>query len=290
MWNSAPFKVFCTYYKGTDKIVFWAFISKIKLYMNIKKCTSAVIALTTLVTLTVAIPALASTTAPGRGAWGGHVGQGMHRGNKKNTKPGVFGTVSSISGNIITVTGKQGFGTNDAITTITFTVDATNAKIVKNNATGTISSIVVGDTIMAQGTLTGTNLEATTIRDGAIRGPNNGQLNPSAIVGNGQPVVAGVVSTISGSSITITNKSNMTYTVDVTNAKIMQNNVAGTISNIAVGDTIVAQGTVNGDLVSAAMIFVQAAPTNPAVTASSAQPHKGFFGAIGSFFSHIFGF
>ncbi len=52
--------------------------------------------------------------------------------------------------------------------TTTYTVDATNATITKNNVAGNISSIAVGDTIMAQGTLTGTNLVATTMRDGVM--------------------------------------------------------------------------------------------------------------------------
>ena len=83
-------------------------------------------------------------------------------------KPAVFGTVASVSGNIITVTSTHRMrptpttgstpSTTTAPVTTTYTVDATNATITKNNVAGTISSIAVGDTIMAQGTLTGTNL------------------------------------------------------------------------------------------------------------------------------------
>jgi hypothetical protein len=264
--------------------------------MNIKRYTSAIVALTTLATLATAIPALASTTAPvPQGAWGGHIGQGMRHGNK-NMRLAVFGTVSAISGNIITVTGKQGFGAKATATT--FTVDATNAKIMKDNTASTISSIAVGDTIMAQGTLTGTNLVATTIRDGVMKGgpgKNGANQNPSAITGNGQPIVAGTVSAISGSTLTITNKSNVTYTVDATNAKITQDNsdTTLTVSNITVGDMVVVQGAVNGNSVVASNIIDQAKPANGNTATSGAahpQPHKGFFGAMGSFFSHIFGF
>ncbi len=98
----------------------------------------------------------------------------MHGGGMM--KPGVFGTVSAVSGNIITVTSTHRTGprpaagstTTPTTTTTTYTVDATNATITKNNVAGTISSIAVGDTIIAQGTLTGTNLVATTIRDGVM--------------------------------------------------------------------------------------------------------------------------
>ncbi len=127
----------------------------------------------------VASPAFAQTTgAPSApaGGWQGHGGSGgMMRGTMK---PGVFGTVSAINGNILTVTGRSGFGarpmTNGKATSValpapapvTYTVDATNATVKKNNATSTLSAIVVGDTVTAQGTLTGTNLVATMIRDG----------------------------------------------------------------------------------------------------------------------------
>jgi hypothetical protein len=215
----------------------------------------------------------------------------MKNGDSKsnaNAKPGVFGTVSSISGNIITVTSKQ-----SSDTTATYTVDATSATITKDNATGTIASIVVGDTIMAQGTLTGTNLVATTIRDGVMmnRGSKTGTTTETSqtpsITGNGEPLVAGTVSAISGATLTITNKSNVTYTVDATNAKVVQGQNTISISGIAVGDDVVAQGTVNGNSVVASSVIDQ----KPATTASSTTTtHKGFFGSIGSFFSKLFGF
>ena len=273
--------------------------------MNIKKYTSAVVALTTLATLAVAIPALADATSPTapqpvKGVWGGHIGQGMDRGNRVNMKPAVFGTVSAISGNIITVTSKKGFApktegatsTTATVVNTTFTVDATSAKITKDNTTGTISSIAVGDTIVAEGTLTGTNLVATTIRDGIMKkGPNiNPQQEPSAITNNGQPMVAGTVSAVNGSTFTLTNKSNSAYTVDVTNATIMRDSKTASVSNIGVGDIVLVQGTINGTSVIASNIIDQAKPANTGTATSTANQHKGFFSAIGSFFSHIFGF
>ena len=204
-------------------------------------------------------------------------------------RPVVLGTVASINGNTITVTGKQGFGTT---TTTTYTVDATNAKITKNNTAGSISSIIVGDTIMVQGTVTGTNVVATTIRDGIAQGINkNGQENrnsPLVSAGNGLPIVAGTVTSVSGSTFVITNKSNVTYTVDATNAKITQGANSITVSNITTGDMVVVQGTVNGNSVIASSVNDQKITSTTGGTTETAK--KGFFSRIGSFFGSMFGF
>lgn len=275
--------------------------------MSNKKYVYAFATLATLATLTVGTPVFAqtTTTTTPRSAWGANnPGKGNMR---ANFRPGVFGTVTAISGNIITVTSKQrgpktATGTTPTTTaaTVTYTVDATSATITKNNVAGNISSIVVGDTIMAQGTLTGTNLVATTIRDGQIgkgmHGQNGGTSGTSTsasqtppITGNGQPVVAGTVTAVSGTSLTITNKSNVTYTIDATNAKIVEGQNTITVSNIAVGDMLVVQGTVSGNSVTASSVIDQKTATTTTGTPTQTQG-KGFFGSIGSFFSHLFGF
>jgi hypothetical protein len=221
---------------------------------------------------------------------------GVMPGGSGMMKPGVFGKVTVVSGNIITVAGKSGFGTN--ATNVTYTVDATNATVMKNGATSSVSNIAVGDSISAQGTLTGTNLVATTIRDGAIpagQGKGSGQGTPP-FTGNGEPIVAGSVTAVSGNTITITNKSNVTYTIDATNAKITKGPNTSTISDVAVGDMIVAQGTVNGNAVVATSVIDQSKAGNNSQgnegNSGQPQPHQGggFFGGIGSFFAHIFGF
>jgi len=89
--------------------------------------------------------------------------------------------------------------------------------------------------------------------------------------------------------VVITNKSNVTYTVDVTNAKILEGQNTVTVSSLAVGDSLVIQGTVNGNSVTASTVLDQKISTTTTGTTTPPQ-HKGFFGAIGSFFSHLFGF
>lgn len=260
--------------------------------MKINKNVYIIIALAVF-TFTAVSPVFAETTNPINQQNNG----GMHnnRGNNKGMmRPSVIGTVSAINGNSITLNGKQGFGTNAVNTT--FTIDATNAKFTKNNTASNISNIIVGDTIAAQGTLTGTNLVATNIRDGIMRGNNNqnrinngiGQNNP-LITGNGLPVVAGTVTSINGNTFIITNKSNVSYTIDATNAKITQGQNTILATNITVGDMVIIQGTVNGNNVTATSVNDQVKPaSSPSNTTTPA--HKSFFSGIGSFFSHMFGF
>ena len=89
-----------------------------------------------------------------------HGGFGWERG--AGHMPGVVGTISAVNGNTLTVAGKNG---------TTYTVDATNAKIMtfaqgQKPAAGTVASLKVGDTVGIRGTVSGTNVTATSIVDG----------------------------------------------------------------------------------------------------------------------------
>ena len=218
-------------------------------------------------------------------------GQMMNRGQ------GIAGTVATISGNSLTVTGKPGFGSATSTAT-TYTVDATNAKITKTGVTSaTVADIAVGDTVFIQGTVSGTSVTATAIRDGQMTGrPGFARGTPSsqttqnlAITGNGQPVVAGTVASIGTNSITITNKSNVTYTIDTTNAKITQGANSITLAGLKTGDPVVVQGTVNGQNIAAITIIDQAKPAG-STTGANQGNHLGFLGGLGQLFMHLFGF
>ena len=233
----------------------------------------------------------------------GRMGQGM--------RPAAFGTVTAISGNTITITSQQ-FKRNTeqttnttppAPTTTIYTIDATNAKVNVKGTASSVSAITVGDKIMVVGTTTGTNITATMINDSVTMGGpgmmgRDGQGKPTGSMpaipqGNGQPIVGGTVSAISGNSITITNSSGTAYTVDATSAKVTsKGNAASTVSNIAVGDSVLVQGSVNGQSVVASYIMDngQAPVTTVGQTTSAPQSHTGFFGTIGGFFKHMFGF
>jgi hypothetical protein len=304
------------------------------MHMNTKKIISITTGLALAASMALAIPAFAATNSSdqsgdqnqsnskGQGQQiqgrGGQVGANPGADAKRGSgipgrpagmvRPGIFGIVTAVSGNIITINGRQGFGSTTATTT--YTVDATNATIRKGNATSTISSIVVGDTISVQGTITGTNIVATAIFDG-INGSvggrgqgdqsngNDGKGDKSShatstlpFLGNGQPVVAGKVSAVNvnGASLTVTTASNVIYTVNASSSKILEGQNTIALSSVLVGDTVLVQGTVNGTSITASTIVDQSSPA-ASVTANLDKGQKrGFFGGIGQFFMHLFGF
>jgi len=166
-------------------------------------------------------------------------------------RPAVMGIVSAISGNTLTVSGKQGFGST--ATTTTYTVDATNAKITKNNTTGTIASIAVGDTVMVQGTISGTNVTATIIRDGKM---------------------------LSGKKFTgskTTAKPKKTKTKTKTTVKPKKTSSASVTQNEQPNTTDQTEP------------IAQPAPsTTTTPTTTGTTQNVGFFGKIGQFFANIF--
>jgi len=203
----------------------------------------------------------------------------MGRSNMMGQRSGIYGTIASISGNTLTVTSKMGASG----TGTTYTVDATNATVTKAGVISSVSSIAVGDMVMVAGTINGTSVVATTIRDGVV-----GTKTPpvSIIKGNGQPVIGGAVMAISGNILTVTNKSNVSYTVDVTNATIEKSNAVSSVSAITVGDNVVVQGAINGNSVTASSV-IDGGTTS---TTTPAKKGNGFFGTIGNFFHNLFGF
>lgn len=257
--------------------------------MNFKKYVSVCAVMAVVLGLGIATTSFADNSKPGKNPSMGQFGGKEKRENFPPMGSQIVGKVSAVNGFNLTVVCQKGFGTTTASTT--FAVDATNAKVFKNNATTTVSNIVVGDNIIVQGTINGTNVVATIIRDGKINsrmdnggfGKNNNG-NGLQIEGNGQPVVIGTVSALNGSTITIKNKGSVEYVVDAANAKIVQGKETGSISNIALGDNVIVQGTINGNSIVATTIIEQMKPTK------ANGKMIGVFGKIGGFFSKLFGF
>jgi len=250
------------------------------------------------VSLAVVLPAFAAMPM---GPWNG---QGGHLGMRGSMPSGVFGTVSSISGDTLIVTQRARPDATSTPMTV-YTVDAMNARVMKNGTTSAVSDISVGDLVMVQGTVSGTNVTATTIRDGmrGMMGSNGSVGNgfgrrptstppASPIQGNGEPVIAGSITAIVGDTLTVTNTSNVVYTVDATNANIVKSGTTSTVADMATGDNVVVQGAVNGMSVTASSIIDQENGSRGSATPGtpSAVPHANFLGAIGSFFKHLFGF
>ncbi|NNM83732.1 hypothetical protein HKL94_00725 [Candidatus Parcubacteria bacterium] len=187
-------------------------------------------------------------------------------------------------------------------TSVVYTVTTTGTTVVtRSGAASTVSAIAVGDMVVVQGTVSGTTVTATIINDRVKGHPwifagkrfwgdassTHAVAKTQFPVGNGQPVVGGTVTAVNGDSLTITNNGSTTYTVDVASTTVAKIGVTGaTISNIAVGDSVIVQGTINGSSVIASSVIDKVsapASANPPV-------HRGFFSIIGGFFAHLFGF
>ena len=216
---------------------------------------------------------------------------GPVRGEGRFGQPGIMGAVSAVSGNTLTVSGR-GLGRNAASSTETYTVNAANARVVRNGSTSSVSAITVGDKVFVRGTVSGTSVTAALIRDGAAK-PEKGGDRPSQISsliqGNGQPIIAGTISAISGGTVTVGTKSGISYNVAASGAKIVEGKNQTTLSGLAVADTVIVQGSVNGTQVTASSIIVQKAVAQNGSASLSRKP-AGLFGRIGQFFLHLFGF
>ncbi len=155
---------------------------------------------------------------------------------------GVTGTVSAVSGTTFTVTDSKN---------VAYTVDASNAKIMKHSTTNTgpvtatMSDIVVGDTVGVRGTISGTSVVATEVIDGKIGLGKGSQKNMGR--GGGMGTV-GTVTSISGSTITVTGRNGGIYTIDATGAQVQKYNAGASatvaLSSVSVGDTIMVRGTI----------------------------------------------
>ena len=156
---------------------------------------------------------------------------------------GVTGTVSAVSGDSITLTGKDGK---------TYTINAAQAAVDKVS-TISVGQIAAGDTLRVDGTVFGTNVTAAHIMDGTL--PAHGLRGGFGRGGMG-PGVVGTISAINGNSLTVAGKNGTTYTVDATSAKVMvftqgSAPTTGSLSSLKVGDTVGVRGTVSGTNVTA---------------------------------------
>jgi len=230
-----------------------------------------------------------------RGAGNGRTGTGQ--------MPGVAGKVTSVdvTNNAITVQGMRN-------STTSYNVNVSGAVITKNNATTTISAISVGDTVMVRGTVNGTSVAATSVRDGAFgsgmgRSWNGSSTRPTGTFpGNrgfhmpsgtlpyasgtrpmASPSIAGTIASVNGSSLTVTGNNGTTYTVDASNATLVKKGSStSSISGINVGDNVQIEGNVSGTAITATAIFDN-------VTQNSSSG-SGFMGAIKNFLSNLFHF
>jgi hypothetical protein len=168
---------------------------------------------------------------------------GTTSGQHQGMRPGVFGKVTAVSGTTLTV---ESTNPKDNTTTM-YTVDASSAsvkKVAQGSAptNSSVSAIAVGDSVAVRGTVSGTNVTATSIMDGIMPFGHGG-------MGRG-PGVGGTVTGVSGNTITITGKDGKIYTIDASNASLDKLSTIN-VSDVQVGDQVGAEGTLSGTTLTA---------------------------------------
>ena len=136
----------------------------------------------------------------------------------------VTGILQSISGDILTVSPKN------ASTTV-YTVDATNAKLIRRyGATMQLSDYQTGDTLAVSGIINGLNITAKTIRDQSQQQKNG--------------TFTGTVSSINGSSFALATKNRGDQTINTDSSSVFKENGQSSVSigNVTVGENIIASG------------------------------------------------
>ena len=195
---------------------------------------------------------------------------------KRSYDPGVLGTVTAKSGTTLTVkAGKEG---------TLYTVTTADAKIrTPGKGDATLSDIVVGDIILVQGDIDGTSIDASMIIDA--------RLPKGTIIKKDMSGIVGIVTAVTGSTITVKGKNDITYTVDADQARIRhEGDDEAEVGDIDVGDTIIVQGAVNNTSVDATAIIAVDADTKAELKADlKAEGKTGFFHRLGLFFKGFFG-
>lgn len=193
---------------------------------------------TTIVTLTAALLIITGATFTDRvfasNGDNGSSRRGVQAKHMSRDK-GRAGTVESISGNIINIKTKKGE---------VFAVDSTNAKLYKaKDVEMNLSDIKMGDKIFALGSIIDHSISATEIFDGKkVR-------MRAAKFGKKFQGVVGIVTSISGDSITLTSKDNTVYVVDASNAGVKKGPNDSDVSQIKSGDRLFVRGVVTGTTV-----------------------------------------
>jgi hypothetical protein len=136
--------------------------------------------------------------------------------------PRAGGEVSAINGNDITVTGKGG---------VTRVITVTGSTVYKlGDAAGSKADIKVGGSIAAQGTISGTTFTATAV---TIELPELG----------------GIVTGKTADTITVKDRDGTSKTIHVTGSTTYERKGVATpkLSDVAVGDSVSAEGTLRAD-------------------------------------------
>jgi hypothetical protein len=189
------------------------------------------------------VAAAATPVAGTKGQGPEDSGPGGRRGPGDMDGPDGF-TVTAISGNTITANGPNG-------TTVTIIVTSSTTYS-EAGTTATLSDIHVGSTIaVRQASITkgSTTLTATSVM---IRLPSAG----------------GVVSAVSGDTITVTGRDQKTYTIVVSaTTRYQKAGKTASLADITKGTSIMAEGALSGATLSAQLVTIQVPHLGGQVTA-----------------------
>ena len=195
-----------------------------------------------------------------------------HGSHAPSARP-ISGTVSATSGSTSFTMTVQASSTA-AVTT--YTVNTTNARVLRDGTTTPVTSIQIGDKIAVVGAVSGTNITAKVIFDGIIphttgppigwKGGHAGSSTGRSFASSTRPFVKpttfGSVSDISsGSSFTLaertkTGTTTMTIDTDSSTAFREGTTTAG-FSNLAVGNLVAVTGTTTAiDQILAARVMI----------------------------------
>ncbi len=157
----------------------------------------------------------------------------------------VNGVVTDKTDNTLTVLAAN--GTSSAVT-----VDTDTIYRLPHRLTGTFADVLVGSRIKVEGTRSGTVLTAAVVKIKWDR-------------------VNGVVTHVSGSSLTVLGKNGTSTTVMVTGTTIyrLPHRLTGTAADVAVGSRIRAEGTLSSGTLTARLITIKWDHVNGVVTVLS---------------------
>lgn len=153
------------------------------------------------------------------------------------------GTLTAINGSTLTIKSMRD-GT-------VLTVNATNATVWRGSSVP-LAKLSLNDVVVVRGTASGNVITAVTIAGGNWKDswPENANWN------NLKPGVTGIVTGITGTTLSVKNDKGVVYAVDATNAKLQKEKGEKiAISDIKIGDTVFVQGTVSGTSVVAKNVF-----------------------------------
>ena len=164
------------------------------------------------------------------------------------------GTVTAVSGSTLSI------DTMIKKTKTAYTVDVSAAVLSKGMGSGTtiaLADIHVGDRVFAIGSLSGTNIAATSVRDLGTLGMKNKMLPSQAAINHGK-MFMGTVTAVNGSTITMSGRNKTVYTVDASAATFTKGfgktATTITLTDIKVGDRISSSGTLTGTTIAATSV------------------------------------